>query len=283
MLCRDHSGPYMGNNESHLSEKDALVRSLESIYADIAAGFDIIHIDCSACKGDVYEATDYLLRRAQEYAVSLNRKIIFEVGTEENCGEASDLKKFESDLQFILDIVQPEFVVGQTGSLVKEMEQVGSFRVKHVEEMVRIAHVYGVKFKEHNADYIQAHELKMRADAGVDAINIAPQLGVLQTKTVVDAAKEVNAGEVLRHFLQRSLRSNKWEKWIYQQPSDYEKSLIAGHYIYASDEYQSLIDHVRKRIDIDKRIHNAIRTVLDYYIRGFICGSLSHQPESVHV
>ena len=46
-LCRDHGGPWQRDEErrAKLPEKEAMERGLTSYYADIDAGFDLLHID----------------------------------------------------------------------------------------------------------------------------------------------------------------------------------------------------------------------------------------------
>jgi hypothetical protein len=173
VICRDHSGPYMLDTEAGLQPQAALEQCLTSIKADIDSGFDLIHVDCSKFPEDVYEATAYLVRHSMKHAESLGRPILFEVGTEENVGVGSDLDKFRTELEMITRIVRPEFVVGQTGSLLKEVFQVGHLDYKTTEKLVAIAHSFDIKFKEHNGDYLSSFDLHQRRHVGVDAISPA--------------------------------------------------------------------------------------------------------------
>ena len=268
LICRDHSGPYMTDEDVNLKPEVALEKTLLSIKKDINAGFDLIHIDCSNHKGDVYEATSYLVQEAVSYAESLGRSLLFEVGTEENIGVGTDIDKFRSDLEFITLFVQPEFVVGQTGSLVKEVYQVGYLNYRTVKELVSVAHSFGVKFKEHNVDYSSLSDLHLRREVGVDAINVGPEFGVVQTKTVIGLAQRCGLYEELDAFLNRSFESGKWRKWVYGQPSDFLKALIAGHYVYTSDEYQQLIDKLNSKADVNAAINERIIALLDHYVGG---------------
>ena len=45
LLCRDHCGPYFSDLDRGLTIEDAMDRCMKTISADIAAGFDLIHID----------------------------------------------------------------------------------------------------------------------------------------------------------------------------------------------------------------------------------------------
>jgi len=240
IICRDHSGS-------------------SSIKNDIEVGFDLIHIDCSNY-WNVHGATWWLIKEAGD--------TLLEVGTEENTGVATSPDKLRSDLEFITGFARPEFVVGGTGSLVKEIYQVGSFALNGTMELVDIAHSFGVKFKEHNADYTTSDDLKLRRRAGVDAVNIGPELGVAQTKAVIGLAVNYGLYNELDAFLRRSLESNRWEKWVYSKPSDFLKSVIAGHYVFNSDEYKRLADKLSQKTDIDGAINQEIFNLIDHYERG---------------
>jgi len=242
ILCRDHSGA---------SEK--------SLMSDLNAGFDLIHVDCNEAK-DVIRATKRLLLIVKECDVLL------EVGTEDNTGISTDIDKFFHDLEFITDIVTPEFIVGGTGSLVKEIFQVGCFDYDTVTKLVSIAHSFGVKFKEHNVDYTSLCDLRQRLNAGVDAINIGPELGVAQTKIVIEQAQR--HGISLNAFLDKSLQSGKWFKWLYGNTSDALKAVTAGHYVFNSDEYKALIGKLNLVVDINREIKHGIFTLLDHYVGG---------------
>ena len=268
IICRDHSGPFMMNAEVNLEPSVALDRALLSIKSDIDAGFDLIHIDCSNHKGDVYEATTYLAQETVRYAESLGRNIMFEVGTEENVGVGVKPDAFKSDLEFITGLVQPEFVVGQTGSLIKEIFQVGHFEFRLVKDLVSIAHSFGVRFKEHNADYSSLEDLRMRKDAGVDAINVGPEFGVAQTKTVIALAQRHGFFKEMEAFMHRSLESGRWQKWLYGEPSENLKAIIAGHYVFNSDEYHELMDKLNSETDVSAAINGSLTNLLDHYVGG---------------
>jgi len=268
LICRDHSGPHIADAEVELETEAALEKTLFSVKDDISAGFDLIHIDCSRHKGDVCGATSYLLSEALKYAKLSGRSVLFEVGTEENVGVKAGPKKFTADLEFILNLVRPEFIVGQTGSLVKEACQVGCFDCEAVKELVSIAHSRGVKFKEHNADYSGISDLHLRKRAGVDAINVGPEFGVLHTRTAINLAEQHGFHKEAIAFLKRSYESDKWRKWIYGEPSDFTKAVIAGHYVFGSDEYRELIDKLSNETDVNKALNDSIVGLLDHYVKG---------------
>jgi hypothetical protein len=216
----------------------------------------------------VLDATIEMLEASVAYAERAGRSVLFEVGTEENVGRFTDPAKFEAELAQLCEFVRPQFVVGQTGSLVKETFQVGFFEYEQTRRLTDIAHGFGVKFKEHNADYITLAELRLRRSAGVDAVNVAPELGATQTRTVIALAQRFGLFRELRAFLDCSNQSRRWRKWVYGEPLEGLRGVIAGHYVFGSDEYRRLVDRLRRLIDVDAAIRENVAAVIDRYVGG---------------
>jgi hypothetical protein len=257
MLCRDHCGPYFLDAEKSLSARQAVEATKKTIAGDIENGFDLIHIDTSRCE-QPYQIADELF----SFCLLLNPKIRFEFGTEENVGVAAGIKKYQEDVKFASQFPNMEFVVAQTGSLTMEDRQVGSFDVAMVRKLVGYAEAAGVKLKEHNADYLSAEQILLRKQAGVHACNIAPQLGVIQTKTVLDLADRY--GVDASHFKQTILDSGKWKKWIIDGNDDV-KIAVAGHYCFNSLVYSNLEEKLTNFCNVKSAVEQNIKICLDQY------------------
>jgi hypothetical protein len=257
MLCRDHCGPYFLDAEKSLSARQAVEATKKTIAGDIENGFDLIHIDTSRCE-QPYHIADELFN----FCLFLNPKVRFEFGTEENVGVAAGIKKYQEDVKFASQFPNMEFVVAQTGSLTMEDRQVGSFDVAMVRKLVGYAEDARVKLKEHNADYLSAEQISLRRQAGVHACNIAPQLGVIQTKTVLDLADRfgVDSGQ----FKQTVLDSGKWKKWIIDGNNDV-KIAVAGHYCFNSSAYSLLEQKLAHLCDVKFAVEQNIKICLDQY------------------
>jgi len=262
MLCRDHCGPYFLDVEKSLGIRAAVEATKRTIAADIENGFDLIHIDTSRCE-DPYHIADELFN----FSLNLNPNIKFEFGTEENVGVAAGVKKYQNDVKFASQFPNMQFVVAQTGSLVMEDRQVGSFDIPMVKKLVNFAESAGVKLKEHNADYLTADQIALRKSAGVHACNIAPQLGVIQTKTVLELADryDVDSG----YFKQRVLDSGKWRKWIIDGDESV-KIAVAGHYCFADQEYYTLEDKLNAHCDVAQEVEQAIHACLNLYYENLL-------------
>lgn len=257
-ICRDHCGPYFLDNELCLSLKSAIENTKKTIATDIENNFDLIHIDSSKCKEKEYEVAEELIN----FSLKLNPNIKFEFGTEENIGQTIDFDKFRNDITFIKNFPNIEFIVGQTGSLVKGINQVGKFNLTNVKKLVNLCNINNLQFKEHNADYLNKDELLLRKSAGVHALNIAPQLGVVQTKTIFKLSKKYKIDT--SDFKKIILDSNKWKKWIYKG-SMQEKILSAGHYCYNSVEYIQLKEKLNYFIDVDQELKKEIYKIINLY------------------
>lgn len=256
LLCRDHCGPYFSDLDKNLSTEEAVDRCMKTIAADIAAGFDLIHIDVSRIIGNQLHYAKQLI----EYALSLNSNIMLEFGSEDNTGIDIDSSLARIDVQ--LGFLNPykkniKFFVTQTGSLTKD-SQAGRFdidRNKAVGDQIRAENFL---FKEHNADYFSPEDIKMRIEAGIDSLNIAPQLGKIQT----DLLKELALPDLWEKFADHVYSKNYWRRWM--QPGRTDKSdavSLSGHYCYNSDEYKNIMEN----LDPDQ-----FKLILSKYITALI-------------
>jgi hypothetical protein len=260
LVCRDHSGPFLRKEEQNLSLNEAMDLTKQSIKADIECGFDLLHIDTSACP-DPYEAATELFT----YAKSFNSGIMFEFGSEENVGIAVGATKYEQDCRFVSKLVHPEFVVGQTGTLVKGISQVGTFDSATANRLVEIAGYFGTRLKEHNVDYTSAQDIDVRRVMGVGAINVAPEFGFLQTRVFVQLAAQVGLYDDFLQFAELVINSGSWKKWEHPGFDDSKKILCAGHYHFGSDLYKELVAKVKVRCDYDAYLRSEVFSRLDKY------------------
>ena len=260
-LCRDHCGP--GFNGVYDLED-----SYKTIKSDIENGFDLIHIDFCNLKADKETKLEES-KEAIEYCLKLNPNIILEVGTDENTGtkySIPNIAEIEEEISFFTKFCKPEFYVIQTGSLVKEISQIGDFNKSFIENALKILKGKDLKLKEHNADYLTKEGIMLR-EGFVDAMNIAPQLGVVQTQLVLN--KCLIYGIKIDEFLDEVYEGEKWKKWMHNNSEDnkFLCSIIAGHYHFTSDKYKKLIEELEKREDIHETIIKTIMDVIDHYER----------------
>lgn len=257
ILCRDHCGPYFLDSERGLSESQALEATKKTIASDIENGFSLIHIDTSRCENP-YRSADELF----EFTLSLLPTVLFEFGTEENVGTVAGVKKYLEDVNFASKHANIKFVVAQTGSLTYEDRQAGTFEFDTVRRLVEHANSKGVGLKEHNADYLSAEQIRLRRQTGVHACNIAPQLGVLQTQTIIKLADYY--GVSTADFRQTVIDSGRWAKWTDSTDADM-KVRVAGHYCFNSNSYRRLEEQLNQLCNVKLVVNKAVSDCLDLY------------------
>lgn len=260
LVCRDHCGPYFLDSEKSLSLPQAIEATKKTIATDIENGFDLIHIDTSRIPNNPYQTAKELV----DFSLKLNPNIMFEFGTEENVGVAAALENYRKDVEFAKDIPNIKFVVAQTGSLCFEDHQAGQFYKDTVQQLVEVAIAAGVSLKEHNADYLTADQIRLRKAVGVHAMNIAPQLGVAQTKLTRRLAKNRGLSSQWEKFANTVLSTDKWKKWTMSN-DDRQKVAVSGHYFFNSDEYTNLVSYLKEKIDFDYYLKKEIYQILDLY------------------
>ena len=259
LLCRDHCGPYFCDLDKNLSIEDAMDRCMKTIEADIAAGFDLIHIDVSRIKDNELHYAKQLI----EYALSLNPDIMLEFGSEDNTGIDINSSLARIDLQ--LGFLNPykknvKFFVTQTGSLTKD-GQVGTFNIERNRVISKLIRAEGFLFKEHNADYFTAEDIQQRIAANVDSLNIAPQLGKVQT----DLLKEFAPKELWDVFSDLVYNQNYWQRWVPEGVTDKDIAVsVSGHYLFSSQTYKDIIASIDATM-FNSKLTRKIEDLLDHY------------------
>lgn len=260
-ICRDHCGP--GFNGVY-----DLKDTYKTIDADIKNNFDLIHVDL--CHIDLPHQGK--LKKTKEVIQYIQKKapqVLLEVGTDENIGKnLRDLGKIEKDLMFFNSFCKPVFYVSQTGSLIMEDRQVGSFDKIYNKKLAQLLQRCNLKLKEHNCDYLSSDQIKNRVGIS-SALNIAPQFGVLQTQLVLQ--KCTTYGISTAEFLEVSYKSKKWSKWITKKNIDNKLlcCIVAGHYNFKDKSYKKIIDQLSKCEGIREFLITEHKRLINHYINNF--------------
>ncbi|MCD4706070.1 hypothetical protein K8R61_03245 [bacterium] len=258
-ICRDHCGPGFKN--------DNLDDVSNTIDSDIENNFDLIHIDFCLFKGSRKDILNKS-KRAIEYIHKKNSNILIEIGTDENSGDfLDDTHRIEEEMKFFSGLKNIVFYVVQTGSLIKEVNQVGNFNKNFIKKIKELAIHYNLKLKEHNADYLDSNNIALRQNL-IDAVNVAPQYGVLQTSLTIQ--KCLQYGINLDDFLEDSYKSKKWEKWLYKNNPDnkFLCSLIAGHYNFSKNSYKKIYEEINMHENFRETIIQAMMKNFKLYINN---------------
>lgn len=259
LLCRDHCGPYFSDADRNLTLNEAVTRCKKTIQADIENGFDLIHIDVSRVKDNpLAVATDLI-----DFTLSLKPDMMLEFGSEDNTGIDlnGSLGRIESQLEFLAKYSKNvKFFVTQTGSLTRSHQR-GVFDIEHNRLAKLQINNSGFLFKEHNADYFTENDIKLRLESGIDSLNIAPQLGKIQT----DLLKEHAPHDLWEKFANLVYSEGYWQRWVEDGGEDRNIAVsVSGHYCFSSKEYNDIIT----AIDLEKfnlELKNKIESMLSLY------------------
>ena len=264
LLQRDHGGRLQSSSAD----------SMMSYEADALSGFDLIHIDPWKQFVDIDEIISETVRNIL-FCESRNPDCGYEIGTEEAIHKYSceELDYFLSGVKNSLGRgwSKVKYAVIQSGTAISATSNVGVFDEQRCERMIDVCRNYGLKSKEHNGDYLTSGEMKQRFDLGLDAINIAPQFGVSETRQVLEAAHGDN--NLFERIFRLCYNSKKWVKWF---PSDFTVSTkedkrklieVSCHYIFSSPEFVEIFeklkiqntDLIRNHIDYIGLLHEGIK------------------------
>jgi hypothetical protein len=264
LLVRDHCGPLQGYLEDD---------GIES-FDDDCKYFDIIHIDV----WKKYKNYEDGLNSTIEFinrGFKNNPNLYYEVGTEETIRAftVDEINKFLTDLKYNLDptiFSKIKYCVIQSGTALKGNTNIGTYNNKRLIDMVSIVKSHRLISKEHNGDYLSNEVLYDKFNNGLDAINIAPEFGQIETNVLLDGIFQNNNEKLFDDFYKICLDSKRWIKWVDNDfnPEKNKKEIIniCGHYIYANPLFLEIknqlpnIDYIIKNKIEDKlnEIYNII-------------------------
>ncbi len=259
-LCRDHCGP--GFNGI-----DDLKDTWQTIDRDIENGFKLIHVDMCHLKGSYQEKLEQS-RQAINHIQLRSLPTLVEIGTDENTGDNfEDMEKIAREMAYFTQFCTPHFFVSQTGSLIKETQQVGSFHDEYISRVKELADRYRLHLKEHNADYLPAEEIRRRQGL-IGALNVAPQFGVIQT--VFTLHKAYIYGLDAKPFLRAAYNSKKWHKWLANDsPANRQLcAIIAGHYVFNSYAYRKLQEQINRHEELAASLEKEMFKIFDMYLEN---------------
>lgn len=234
VIERDHSGISQGEYNDD---------GATSLFVD-ANKFDIIHLDPW-----IYYKNDFEggLNEIIDNIKSINRvneKCLFEVGTEESICYF-DENKLDNMLSYLKNNLGDLFnkivyCVIQSGTALKNTQNIGEFNENRLEKMIDVCHNYGLLTKEHNGDYLTPEDIKKRFDIGLSAINIAPEFGVYETEILLENMTK----EQKDSFFNICYESNKWCKWVNSDFDPFSNKIelmrICGHYQFSNPKFLDL-------------------------------------------
>lgn len=257
LVCRDHGGENQGQEQDDGNKS----------FAIDAQYLDLVHIDPFRVSETIYQAAEKT-GNIIEKLFEINPNVMYEVGTEEA------IFKYEPEhLNWILGYLkirlrveqfnQIKYAVVQSGTRLdlSTRTNVGNFNNKRLEKFVDIVKSYGLLSKEHNGDYLtESFDVEMRFQAGLDAINIAPEYGQIESEFYLDACKQDS--ELFESLYQICYNSGKWKKWIADINRISKEQLIMTccHYVLSDNEF---VEKIKVHFpNADKKIQKRITSQL---------------------
>jgi hypothetical protein len=299
-LARDHGGPYQRDEEKSLSPRGAMVAANRSFEADMMAGFKILHLDPEKAvergsPGALQQFTDLtieLMLAADSFAKSNKiTDVTFEIGTDEGAAEDFSLADWTEFAAQVMAAARrtgtnlPVTFAVPMGTKVKEMRNVGGLVaggagvqakwVDHIHGLQSLAKSHGLTLKLHNGDYLSAEQVSYFTASGVNCINVAPEFGVVETRALLDVLRTNGLAHFAEEFLEIAHGSGKWERWLVPNStaSDEEKSIIAGHYVFAAPEVVALRAAAQKvlatkGLNLDALLQSEIEKTIEHYLNA---------------
>ena len=251
VLQRDHGGA--GQGYIYDDGFDSFIH--DSIY------FDKIHID----PWKEYQDFEIGLQQTIDninFIYIRNQNVKFEVGTEESIRrfEVYELEKLLRVLEgrlkpSVFENIEYTVVQSGVGLDLSNSKNTCEFSEKRFSDMIEVCNKFGKKTKEHNGDYLSVDEYKLRFDLGLDAVNIAPQFGQLETMCYLE-----EMGDDIEDYYQICYESKRWEKWVDEDfiPENNKRDLIkiCGHYVFSDEKFLNI------KINIDDKIKRVIKLKL---------------------
>lgn len=310
-FCRDHGGPWQRDKERNdkLPVEEAMRIGLESYFDDIRAGFDLLHIDptkdphCGSVVplNLVLERTITLIEQIEKARRENGwKEIAYEVGTEETMGGLIDPKAFEDFIRSLKKELEarglpmPLFVVGQTGTLTRLTSNVGHYDTPTAQKLSDITHKYGTGLKEHNGDYLSNAILLEHPVIGLDAMNVAPEFGLVETEALLELAKieekftaKEKQSNIRATLSLHAVRSERWRKWMVgdKRSADVQEIMknqedvdlittMCGHYTLEDKEVKTAVSKLNKDISVlglnpKRYVIKKIKDSIDRYIYCF--------------
>lgn len=237
LVCRDHGGPGQGSKNDD---------GFDSFLCD-SYYMDIIHIDPWV----KYKTIDDIVNKTVEAMTlcnSINSKLLYEVGTEQAIRRISsdELSTFLHNLKTRLGDAlfgRIIYAVIQSGTSLKEDKNTGEYDAERLKRMIAVCQKYNVFSKEHNGDYLSGKIIREKFNLGLDAINIAPEFGLIETTCILDRLSDDDLLFDEVHKL--CYNSGKWKKWVDDNfdPFADKRQLIkiCCHYIFSNKRFKEIM------------------------------------------
>ena len=141
------------------------------------------------------------------------------------------------------EFAQIKYAVVQSGTRLdlSTRTNTGNFNNGRLVNFIEVVKEFGLMSKEHNGDYlIDSFDVETRYASGLDAINIAPEFGQIESEFYLEQTKGSSLFDVLYEIC---YTSGKWKKWIpdVSRVSKEQIIITCGHYILSEGEFEGKV------------------------------------------
>ncbi len=258
LLCRDHGGDNQGTEPDN---------GLESFISDSVC-FDLVHVDPFRVSTSIKNAADKTIGIIKRLSIQ-NPDLMFEVGTEEAIFkyEPEQLTWFLTYLSMELteeQFHQIKYAVVQSGTRLdlSTRTNIGNFNNKRLDKFIQVVKSFDLMSKEHNGDYLtDSFDVEVRFERGLDAINIAPEYGQVESEYYLEQCKK--DGELFEELFVICYNSGKWKKWVkdINRISKDQLIMTCCHYVLSDQQFIERIESNFPSADalIQKRIKSKLK------------------------
>lgn len=251
ILARDHGGPYQSTrdrDEPDVRLEDAMAYAKELFFEDLAAGFDILHVDATEdarVEGgldleEVARRTATLIRSIEtERKREGYEEVYYEVGTEEIHGGMTESDDFERYIELLGSKLGKEhadvmdrvlFIVGQVGTTMR-IDMTNQFDPEKANSLVSIASAHDLFLKVHYTDWLDTNILEQFPEIGIGAANVGPEFAAAIVESLAELEEEETRAlkaeddlgkrsEFMTTFRDVAVAKAPWEKFA---PEDLEE------------------------------------------------------------
>ena len=257
LLCRDHGGAEQGQVSDDGNKS----------FGTDAQYLDLIHIDPFRVSETIYQAAEKTADIIEKI-FEVNPNIMYEVGTEEAIFkyQPEDLNWMLGYLKIRLRIEyfnQIKYAVVQSGTRLDlaTRTNIGNYNNTRLQNFIEIVKNFDLMSKEHNGDYLtDSFDVEVRFASGLNAINIAPEYGQIESEFYLEMCSKDNA--LFEQLYEICYNSGKWKKWIpdVSRVSKGQIIMTCCHYILSD---KSFIDNIKSHFpNADKPIQKRITSKL---------------------
>ena len=266
-VMRDHAGVNQGSSRYSW---------WESLYADLDAGVDAIHVD--PWKEMAGQRIPHHLASAMTVAIinaceaTQAKGLIYEIGTEQAIHKYINGQELHAFLSEVQDQLGSEvwdrvkWVVVQSGSNVFDLDNSGNvtFGRERCRELVEACRSFGKRAKEHNADFLTIGSMAERMDVGVDAFNIAPELGTIETRAILQQLDEHDMHLERSELIHKCVQSDRWKRWVAVTGKGADRfALACGHYHFTDPWFVKIREALMRKTDINLIIRARLKERLE--------------------